>query len=300
MDLQSLANLFATTYNPDPNVQKTGELQIRKIGAQEGMLTALLQIIASDGVEIATRQACSVYLKNRVHTSYILPPNPRPDHVPIAQSDRTALKANILPLLSASPSRSITVQVAATLKDLVAHDFPDRWSSLLDDVKRLLGSGDVREVGAGVVAALECVRAFRFRQKADVLPNIIATLFPTLVTIADGMLNTCPSQPASQEIPAMLHLILKTYKTAIIVNLFPHQQSPESLIPWGRPLFRVVGWLSPWKVFQLTRKIGRNVNGGRPRSGRMESSVGCSIALEIPLSSRRQCRASMVCLQSTS
>jgi hypothetical protein len=30
MDLQSLANLFATTYNPDPNVQKTGELQIRK------------------------------------------------------------------------------------------------------------------------------------------------------------------------------------------------------------------------------------------------------------------------------
>ncbi|KAG1732292.1 armadillo-type protein [Suillus lakei] len=240
MDLQSLANLFATTYNPDPNVQKTGELQIRKIGAQEGMLTALLQIIASDGVELATRQACSVYLKNRVHTSYILPPNPRPDHVPIAQSDRTALKASILPLLAASPSRSITVQLAATLKDLVAHDFPDRWSSLLDDVRRLLGSGDVREVGAGVVAALECVRAFRFRQKADVLPGIIASLFPTLVTIADGMLNTSPSQPASQEIPAMLHLILKTYKTAIIVNLSPHQQSPESLVPWGRLLFRLV------------------------------------------------------------
>jgi len=31
MDLQSLANLFATTYNPDPNVQKAGELQIRKV-----------------------------------------------------------------------------------------------------------------------------------------------------------------------------------------------------------------------------------------------------------------------------
>ncbi|KAG1798071.1 armadillo-type protein [Suillus plorans] len=245
MDLQSLANLFATTYNPDPNVQKTGELQIRKIGAQEGMLTALLQIIASDGVELATRQACSVYLKNRVRTSYILPPNPRPDHVPIAQSDRTALKANILPLLSASPSRSVTVQVAATLKDLVANDFPDRWPSLLDDVKRLLGSGDVREVGAGVVAALECVRAFRFRQKADVLPGIITTLFPTLVTIADGMLNTSPSQPASQEIPAMLHLILKTYKTAIIVNLSPHQQSQESLVPWGRLLFRVVEMIVP-------------------------------------------------------
>ena len=31
MDLQTLSNLFATTYNPDPNVQKSGELQIRKV-----------------------------------------------------------------------------------------------------------------------------------------------------------------------------------------------------------------------------------------------------------------------------
>ncbi|KIK36946.1 hypothetical protein CY34DRAFT_29751, partial [Suillus luteus UH-Slu-Lm8-n1] len=107
----------------------------------------------------------------------------------------------------------------------------------------LLGSGDVREVGAGVVAALECIRAFR--QEADGLPGIITSLFPTLVTIDDGMLNTSTSQPASQEILAMLHLILKTYKTAIIVNLSPHQRSPESLVPWGRLLFRVVGMAVP-------------------------------------------------------
>ena len=32
MDLQSLSSLFATTYNPDPNVRKAAELQIRKVG----------------------------------------------------------------------------------------------------------------------------------------------------------------------------------------------------------------------------------------------------------------------------
>lgn len=37
MDLQTLSNLFATTYNPDPNVQKSGELQIRKVSI--GVLT---------------------------------------------------------------------------------------------------------------------------------------------------------------------------------------------------------------------------------------------------------------------
>jgi hypothetical protein len=31
MDLQTLSDLFATTYNPDPNVRKAAELQIRKV-----------------------------------------------------------------------------------------------------------------------------------------------------------------------------------------------------------------------------------------------------------------------------
>lgn len=31
MDLQTLSNLFATTYNPDPNIRKAAELQIRKV-----------------------------------------------------------------------------------------------------------------------------------------------------------------------------------------------------------------------------------------------------------------------------
>ncbi|KAH7924546.1 ARM repeat-containing protein [Leucogyrophana mollusca] len=239
MDLQSLSNLFATTYNPDPNIQKAGELQIRKIGIQEGMVTALLQIIASDSVDLATRQACSVYLKNRVHTSYIVEAAPaRPDQFPIAQSDRDALKSSILHLVAASPSRSITLQLAATLKNLIIHDFPEKWPELLNDVRKLLNSSEIREVHAGCVAALECVRAFRFRQNQDMMAGVVEQLLPTLATIAAGMLNTPPSE--SQEIPTMLHLILKTYKTSIIVNLSAHQQSAESLVPWGRLLFQVV------------------------------------------------------------
>ncbi|KAG8214391.1 armadillo-type protein [Butyriboletus roseoflavus] len=244
MDLQALANLFATTYNADPNIQKAGELQIRKIGAQEGMVAAILQIIASDSVDLSTRQACSVYLKNRVHTSYIVDtPGTRPEQVPIAPSDRDALKSTILRVLAGSPSRTITIQLGSTLKDLISHDFPERWTGLLESMNELLNSGDIREVGAGCVAALECVRAFRYRQNKDYLPLVVEKLFPTLVTIAGGMLSTPPS--SAQEIPSMLHLILKTYRTSIIVNLSAHQQSPESLVPWGRLLFQVVNLSLP-------------------------------------------------------
>lgn len=32
MDLQALSQLFATTYNPDPNVRKAAEKQIKQVG----------------------------------------------------------------------------------------------------------------------------------------------------------------------------------------------------------------------------------------------------------------------------
>ncbi len=109
-----------------------------------------------------TRQAVSVWIKNRVTSSYSAEPaRVGPDHKPISPADRSALKSNILPLLAGSPSRAITVQLASTLKALVSNDFPERWPELLDGAKALLNSSNIREVGAGTVVVLEMVRAFR-------------------------------------------------------------------------------------------------------------------------------------------
>ena len=161
------------------------------------MIPALLQIIASDNVDkyvnllhvfdlvfannrlphrafcpfffafpssrSATRQAISVWIKNRVASSYgAEPARGGPDYKPISPADRAALKSNILPLLAGSPSRVITVQLASTLKTLISHDFPERWPELLGGAKALLASSNIREVGAGTVVVLEMVRAFRY------------------------------------------------------------------------------------------------------------------------------------------
>lgn len=114
---------------------------------------------------------------------------------------------------------------------------------------------------AGCLAALESIRAFRsvwiinletffwpsrmvrFRQKNDILPELVASLFPTLVNIANELLKQPPS--TAQEAPTMLHLILKTYKTSIGVHLSTHQQSPESIVPWGQLFFKVVNLRIP-------------------------------------------------------
>lgn len=114
------------------------------------------------GCHSPSRQACAIWLKNRVHNSYgLVSSTGRVDHKPIPPSDRTALKNHILPLLANSPSKSITVQLAATLKTLVSHDFPEKWPELMNGAKQMLASSNIREIGAGCVVVLEMVKAFR-------------------------------------------------------------------------------------------------------------------------------------------
>jgi len=84
----------------------------------------------------------------------------------------------------------------------------------------------------------------RFRQKSDILTAIIEQTFGTLVTLATNLLNS-PPPGAEQEIPAILHIILKTYKHSIVLNLSSHQQNSSSLVPWGRLLFDVVNLRIP-------------------------------------------------------
>ena len=81
--------------------------------------------------------------------------------MPIPQSDRDALKQNIFNLIIASPSKSVLVQLANTLRSLISHDFPEKWPELAGMVKTLLESSNVREVTAGCTALLEIIKVYR-------------------------------------------------------------------------------------------------------------------------------------------
>ena len=50
---------------------------------------------------------------------------------------------------------------------------------------------------------------------------------------------------ATQESSHLLHLVLKIYSSSVTVSLSKHQQSPDSLVPWGRLLFQMVNMQLP-------------------------------------------------------
>lgn len=68
-----------------------------------------------------------------------------------------------------------------------------------------------------------------------------------LVAIGLRLLDSPPAPltPQSPEIPHLLHLILKSYRCTLVTSLSTHQQSVDSIVPWGQLFFRVINLQIP-------------------------------------------------------
>ncbi|CUA73326.1 Importin-7 [Rhizoctonia solani] len=246
MDPQHVSTLFATTFNPDINIRVAAENELRNALGQPGMLSAVVQIVGTNGVDLSVRQAAVVFLKNAVARGYGISNAAAQQQLstpPIPETDKQYIKQHILPLIVASPNRAIRIQLAAVLKTLVSHDFPEKWPGFMDNVIQLLQSDRSESVFGGMTALLEIFKTYRYRpdESTKILPQIIEKTFPLLVTLgAKAVAN--PNAPESAD---FLHLMLKTYKNSIQQRLSDHQQASSSLVPWGRLFFAVVNIQPP-------------------------------------------------------
>lgn len=141
----------------------------------EGLLPTLLQLISpASAASPVVRLAASIYLKNRIKSSwraplpasqYSAPSSSKPPaYTPIPPSDRQSLKTNLLPLLAAlasdPASSAVKAQVAETLGKVVDVDYPDEWPGLMDEVLGMLG-GDEGQVEAGLRASVNVFSSLR-------------------------------------------------------------------------------------------------------------------------------------------
>ncbi|EOQ99370.1 hypothetical protein E3P89_02255 [Wallemia ichthyophaga] len=227
MDAAQLQQLFQSTYSPDVNVRKSSELQLRSLEAEEGFPTATLQIIA-EGDDLAVKQSCAVYLKNRISRSWDMDAaRSRPNQTVISQTDKMSIKQNILQVLVASTSSAVRVQIAHIIGTIVSSDVPDHWPQFLEIVLQLLVSHDAREQFAGELALHEILKAWRFRTtKKEYMKEIVSRTFPILVETGKNVLAQDSADAGS-----MLHIIFKIYKASIQHDLSEHQQ--QSIVVWG-------------------------------------------------------------------
>ena len=150
--------------------------------------------------------------------------------------DRGIVRTALLPTISAAPA-PLRVHIASALNTVVRCDYPDAWPTLLDELCKLLASGDEAQMYAGVRALLETVRAFRFSDTDKKLEEVVSRTFPTLLASTKALLDT---QTTESNVGELVYFALKAYKMSIIIALTRHQQSQESIVAWGTLLLRIV------------------------------------------------------------
>ncbi|KAJ9478332.1 Nonsense-mediated mRNA decay protein 5 [Pseudozyma hubeiensis] len=236
--MDALVQVFSHSLDPNPNARKAAELELKKVEAHDGMLSSVFQIVSSAQVDASVRQAAAIYFKNRVRRHWdATVVRGAPNVVVIPQNDRDAIKAIILQTLVEAPA-PIRVHVASALGTIARCDFPDQWPHLMDQIGQLLQSQEPQQVYGGLRALLEVVRAYRWNNGTKMMEQLAPATLPLILQTGNNLLNS--DNASSAQVGEILYVILKIYKTSMHAELTKHQQSHESIVPWGTFLLQVV------------------------------------------------------------
>ncbi|KAF1802362.1 armadillo-type protein [Mucor lusitanicus] len=222
MDQNAVYQLFVSTYHPDPNVHKQAELNIRNFESQAGFLPLVLQIQASEELELGARQAAAIYFKNCMHKHWSRSTKG------LAEQDKVVIKKSILHALLTAPA-AVQVQLAASLNSILSSDFPDQWPDFINELEAFLTSDDIRAVHVGLVALREVVKVYQWKamERREPLQQIIKLTFPSIQEICNKLL-----QLDTAEAGDMLKLALKIYHSSIHVDLPKCLQEHTALVGW--------------------------------------------------------------------
>ncbi|CAG8475521.1 4872_t:CDS:10, partial [Acaulospora morrowiae] len=217
-----------STYHSDSSVQKQAESQLKQVEATPGFISVLLQILVSQETELATSQAISIYLKNRVRTSWEYEDSKSSNVVPIDPQDREQFKGSILRVLLEVPN-AVRVQLIDSLGRVLSNDYPEKWPDFMTQVNTLLSSNDLNYVYIGLLALRQVVKVYQWKASESNIPllEIVQQTFPIILHIAQNL-----HSEISLEAAEMLRIVVKIYSSATQYELHKPLQEDSSIVPW--------------------------------------------------------------------
>ncbi|XP_035384575.1 importin-8 isoform X3 [Electrophorus electricus] len=136
----------------------------------------LLQIIVSEQVEFPVRQAAAIYLKNMV-SQYWQDREPSLGEVVfpfnIHENDRGQIRNNMVEAIIQCPE-SIRAQLTVCLRAIIKHDFPGRWTGIVDKISVYLQSQNSGSWYGSLLALYQLVKTYEFRKAEERAPLLAA------------------------------------------------------------------------------------------------------------------------------
>uniref|UniRef100_A0A4W4EA82 Importin N-terminal domain-containing protein n=1 Tax=Electrophorus electricus TaxID=8005 RepID=A0A4W4EA82_ELEEL len=176
MDPNRIIQALKGTIDPSLRIAAEGELnQSYKI---INFAPTLLQIIVSEQVEFPVRQAGkpAIYLKNMV-SQYWQDREPSLGEVVfpfnIHENDRGQIRNNMVEAIIQCPE-SIRAQLTVCLRAIIKHDFPGRWTGIVDKISVYLQSQNSGSWYGSLLALYQLVKTYEFRKAEERAPLLAA------------------------------------------------------------------------------------------------------------------------------
>lgn len=165
MDPRKLTELLRATI--DPAQQKQAEEQLNQIHKIIGFAPTLLQVVITSEVDMPVRQAGAIYLKNLITSNWV---DRETDNAAlqfsIHEQDRAMIRNAIVDAVVMAPEL-IRVQLAVCISNIVKHDFPGRWTQIIDKITIYLQNPDASCWPGVLLALYQLVKNFEYKKAED-------------------------------------------------------------------------------------------------------------------------------------
>jgi len=246
MDAASLATLLKQTLDPELREQAEGKLsEVKKI---IGFCPGILQVVMTNTVDSAVRQAGVIYFKNLVSQSWVAKED-QLNSVSVAtggavntdlafaihEQDKALVRDNIVAAVVQAPE-VIRIQLSVCISMIIKHDFPHKWPQVVDQISIHLDSGVENWLGA-LTCLYQLVKCYEYKKKEERAPlnDAMNLLLPMIYKI---FVSTIPD--LSAKATEVKKVILKIYH-ALTQYILPMELIPkETFIQWMEILKTVV------------------------------------------------------------
>uniref|UniRef100_A0A1A8MG02 Importin 8 n=1 Tax=Nothobranchius pienaari TaxID=704102 RepID=A0A1A8MG02_9TELE len=161
----------------DPNLRIAAEQELNQSYKIINFAPTLLHIIVSEQVEFPVRQAAAIYLKNMV-SQYWQDREPSVGEVVfpfnIHENDRQQIRDHIVEAIIRCPE-SIRAQLTVCLRAIIKHDFPGRWTAIIDKINMYLQSQSSGSWYGSLLALYQLAKTYEYR-KADEREPLLAAM----------------------------------------------------------------------------------------------------------------------------
>ncbi|XP_049885222.1 importin-7 isoform X1 [Pectinophora gossypiella] len=173
MDTRKLTEILRATI--DPNQRQQAEEQLSQIHKIIGFAPSLLQVVMLNEVTIPVRQAGVVYLKNLVTAGWQEKEVEEGEPIPfsIHEQDRAMIRDNIVDAIVQAPE-IIRVQLCIALKTIIKHDFPTRWTQIVDKIHIYLQNPDANSWMGALLCLYQLIKNYEYHQAEKRVPLIEA------------------------------------------------------------------------------------------------------------------------------